>query len=61
MRWCDRRGIGYILGLPRNAVLERLAWAWTVPAQWHHHQTDDKVRLLGSSVTQLRPGTGPDA
>ena len=25
MRWCDRRGIGYILGLPRNAVLERLA------------------------------------
>ena len=47
MRWCDRRGIGYILGLPRNAVLERLALAWTIPAQWHHHQTDDKVRLFG--------------
>ena len=47
MRWCDRHGVYYLLGLPRNAVLERLALPWTVAAQWHHHQTDDKVRLFG--------------
>ena len=42
-----RRGIYYLLGLPRNPVLERMALPWTVPAQWHHQQTDDKVRLFG--------------
>lgn len=47
MRWCDRRGIYYWLGLPRNTVLERLALPWTVPAQWHHQRQGDKVRLFG--------------
>ena len=47
MRWCDRHGIYYILGIARNAVLERLALPWTVPAQWHHQRTGDKVRLFG--------------
>lgn len=47
MRWCDRHGIYYILGIARNPILERLARPWTVPAQWHHQRTGDKVRLFG--------------
>jgi len=29
MRWCDKHNVGYIIGLARNAVLERLAKPWT--------------------------------
>jgi len=28
MRWCDRHGAGYVLGLARNKVLERESAAW---------------------------------
>ena len=28
MRWCDRNGIGYVLGLARNPALERAARDW---------------------------------
>jgi hypothetical protein len=48
MRWCDRQGVGYILGLPRNPVLEKLAQPWTVPAAWHCQRTGQKQRLFGS-------------
>ena len=47
MRWCDRRGIDYILGIAGNAVLKQLAKPWTIPAAWHHQRTGDKVRLFG--------------
>ena len=29
MRWCDSRGIGYVLGLARNRAVERAALDWT--------------------------------
>ena len=48
MRWCDRNGIGYILGLAWNNVLEKLAQPWTIPAAWHCHRTQEKQRLFGS-------------
>ena len=48
MRWCDRNGVGYVLGLARNSVLEKLAQPWTVPAAWHAEQADEKTRLFGS-------------
>lgn len=28
LRWCDREGIGYVVGLGRNPRLLRLAWPW---------------------------------
>jgi hypothetical protein len=33
MRWCDRHGVGYLLGLARNAVLQRRAAAWQEQAE----------------------------
>jgi hypothetical protein len=33
MRWCDRHGVGYLLGLARNAVLERASAAWAAQAE----------------------------
>ena len=47
MRWCDRNGVYYILGLPQNPVLLREAQPWTVPAEWHHRRTGEKQRLFG--------------
>ena len=48
MRWCDAHGVGYIIGLARNPVLERLAQAWTLPAAWHARRSGEKVRLFGN-------------
>jgi len=46
MRWCDRHDVYYILGLPRNAVLERLAEPYVVQAKRHFDETHDKQRLF---------------
>jgi hypothetical protein len=45
-RWCDRHDVGYILGLARNAVLERLAWPWTEVSAAQFAQTHPKQRLF---------------
>jgi len=46
MRWCDRNGVDYILGLAKNAVLKRLARRSRVQARWDHRRTADKQRLF---------------
>ena len=33
MRWCDRHGVDYLLGLAKNAVLQRQAAAWQEQAE----------------------------
>ena len=33
MRWCDRHGVDYLLGLAKNAVLQRQATAWQEQAE----------------------------
>jgi len=48
MRWCDRNGVYYILGLAKNAVLKRMAQPWTIPAEINHNRTGDKQRLFGA-------------
>ncbi len=48
MRWCDRNGVYYILGLAKNAVLKRMAQPWTIPAEINYKRTGDKQRLFGS-------------
>ena len=48
MRWCDRNGVYYILGLAKNPVLERMGQPWTVPAEINYKRTGDKQRLFGS-------------
>jgi hypothetical protein len=44
MRWCDRHEVGYVLGLTRNKVLERLAESFITEAETHFTRTHQKVR-----------------
>jgi Transposase DDE domain group 1 len=48
MRWCDKNGVGYILGLARNNVLERLACPWTHAAATCFEMTAVPQRLFGT-------------
>lgn len=48
LRWCDRNGVYYIVGLAKNAVLKRMSQPWTIPAEINHKRTGDKQRLFGS-------------
>jgi len=46
LRWCDRHDVGYIVGLARNAVLEKLAQPWVSQAESQFQQTQQKQRLF---------------
>ena len=46
MRWCDRHGVDYLIGLARNKVLERMAQPWTDQAQRQFRETGLKQRLF---------------
>jgi hypothetical protein len=48
MQWCDKNGVGYILGLARNPVLERLAEPWTNAAENCFERTQEPQRLFGT-------------
>jgi hypothetical protein len=47
MRWCDRNDVGYIIGVIRNPVLERLAQRWTDESASRFEQTGQKQRIFG--------------
>jgi hypothetical protein len=46
MRWCDRNGVDYIIGLAKNEVLKRLARRSLVTARWEYRRTGLKQRLF---------------
>jgi hypothetical protein len=48
MRWCDSHGIGYILGLAKNPVLERRAGDEIERAEREYHRTGQPQRVFGS-------------
>ena len=48
MRWCDSHGIGYVLGLAKNAVLERLARDEIERAERQFRRTGQPQRVFGS-------------
>jgi hypothetical protein len=48
MRWCDRNGVGYVLGVARNPALERLAADWTERARRQFGRSGQPQRLFGS-------------
>jgi Transposase DDE domain group 1 len=52
MRWCDSHGVGYILGLARNPVLQRLAEPWTGAAATCWQMTGEPQRLFGTVAYQ---------
>jgi len=47
MRWADRNNVRYIIGLARNAVLERLSQRWAETAKTQFEQTHQKQRMFG--------------
>jgi hypothetical protein len=48
MRWCDSHGIGYVLGLAKNPVLERAAHDEIARAERQFQRTGQPQRLFGS-------------
>lgn len=48
MRWCDSHGIGYVLGLAKNKVLERAARDEIERAQRQFRRTGQVQRVFGS-------------
>jgi hypothetical protein len=44
--WCDRRGVGYIAGLAKNARLNDLAAPWLAAAAHDFEASGDKQRLF---------------
>ncbi len=44
LRWCDRHGIGYVIGLARNPVLERMAQPFVTDAKLRFERTQRKQR-----------------
>jgi hypothetical protein len=48
MRWCDSRGIGYVLGLAKNKVLERVARDEIERAERQFRRTGQPQRVFGS-------------
>jgi len=47
LRWCDKHGVNYIVGLAKNAVLKRLATPWMQQAEEQFDQSGRKQRLFG--------------
>jgi hypothetical protein len=48
MRWCDSHGIGYILGLAKNSVLQKLGTDEIATAARLFARTGEKQRVFGS-------------
>jgi hypothetical protein len=48
MRWCDSHGIGYVLGLAKNAVLERQGRFWIDAARRLFERTGQPQRIFGT-------------
>ncbi len=44
LRWCERHGVGYIIGIAKNARLERLCAPWQQEAARRFKATGAKVR-----------------
>ena len=47
LRWCDRHGVAYIVGLARNNRLLGMAAPWAQPAAEAFARTGEKQRLFG--------------
>ena len=47
LRWCDRHGVDYVVGLAKNKALERLAGPLMEQAREQFEQSKQKQRLFG--------------
>jgi hypothetical protein len=47
LRWCDRHGVDYVIGLAKNKVLEKLAGPLMLLAREQFEQSKQKQRIFG--------------
>jgi Transposase DDE domain group 1 len=47
LRWCERHGVDYLVGLAKNSRLLGLAASWMKSAEEQHQSTKEKQRLFG--------------
>jgi hypothetical protein len=50
IRWCERRGVGYVIGVARNARLHRIVAAWESQLEDEYAKTGVKQRLIREFV-----------
>jgi len=55
LKYCDRNDIGYVVGIARNPVLERLAFPYTVLARSRYVNTGRKQRHFGEVRYAAKP------
>ena len=58
MRWCDRHGVDYLLGLAKNPVLQRQATAWQEQAEQAFRGDADGQAQRGSGSFAMRRAVG---
>lgn len=46
IRWCERQGVGYVIGVARNARLQRMVEGWEWLLEHRHAETGLKQRLV---------------
>jgi hypothetical protein len=46
IRWCERRNVGYVIGVARNARLERIVEGWEWLLEHRYAETGTKQRLV---------------
>lgn len=50
IRWCERRGVGYVIGVARNARLHRIVMEWEGQLEDEYAKTGLKQRLIREFV-----------
>jgi hypothetical protein len=47
LRWCEERGVGYLIGLAKNERVLALAQPWMAQAQARYESSQEKQRVFG--------------
>ena len=59
LRWCERHGIRYVVGLAKNPRLNALSAALQAEAEARYQATKEKVRLFEAFEYQVHPWDRP--
>jgi hypothetical protein len=59
LRWCERHGVDYLVGLAKNSRLNALAAPLQAQAEAQHQETKEKVRLFGALEYQAHTWDRP--
>lgn len=46
IRWCERKGVGYLIGVAKNARLEKIVKPWEAELEQQYPQSKEKQRAI---------------